>query len=72
MGIGLGLIIIAAWAIGSAILLNNFKEVLAERSVWAQILTTIILMVGCPFFFIVELLELALDSVLGDDWDDDS
>ena len=35
MGIGLGLIIIAAWAIGSAILLNNFKEVLAERSVWA-------------------------------------
>jgi hypothetical protein len=32
MGIGLGLIIIAAWAIGSAILLNNFKDVLAERS----------------------------------------
>jgi hypothetical protein len=32
----------------------------------------IILMFGCPFFFIVELLELALDAVLGDGWDDDS
>ena len=34
MGIGLGFFIIAAWAIGSAILLNNFKDVLAERNVW--------------------------------------
>jgi hypothetical protein len=32
----------------------------------------IILMFGCPFFFTVELLELALDAVLGDGWDDDS
>ena len=72
MGIGLGLIIMAAWAIGSAVLLNNFKDVLAERSAWVQLLTMIILMFGCPFFFIVELLELALDAVLGDGWDDDS
>ena len=72
MGIGLGLFIIIAWAIGSAILLNNFKEVLAERSAWVQLLTIIILMFGCPFFFIIELLELMLDAVLGDEWDDES
>ena len=58
------------WAIGTAILLYNFKDIMIDLGYVAQIFLVLILMVGTPFFFAVEVLEGLLDLILPEDWDE--
>ena len=62
-------ILFLAWSFGFWKLMSNFKEVLNQSDLLVQLGVIFILAIGTPFFFIVEILELGLDLLLGEDWD---
>lgn len=68
----MGLYIIAAvWFILAARLIMNFWDIMDEIGVLAQLVLMLVLTIGAPFFFIVELLELIIDFILPEGWDSD-
>jgi len=64
-------IIIAVWAILAIRLMMNFWDIMDEIGVLAQLVLMLVLTIGAPFFFIVELLELVIDLILPEGWDSD-
>lgn len=68
----MGLYIIAAvWFILAAKLIMNFWDTMDEIGVLAQLVLMLVLTIGAPFFFIVEILELVIDLLLPEGWDSD-
>ena len=63
----MGLYII--WVILAIRLIINFWDVMDEIGVLEQLILTLVLTIGAPFFFIVELLELIIDFILPEGWD---
>jgi len=64
-------LIIAVWAILAIRLMMNFWDIMDEIGVLAQLVLMLVLTIGAPFFFIVELLELVIDLILPEGWDSD-
>ena len=64
-------ITIAVWAILAIRLIMNFWDIMDEIDVLAQLVLMLVLTIGAPFFFIVELLELVIDLILPEGWDSD-
>ena len=62
-------ITIAVWIILAVRLIMNFWDIMDEVGVLAQLVLMLVLTIGAPFFFIVELLELAIDFILPEGWD---
>lgn len=63
--------IIAVWVILAIRLIMNFWDIMDEIGVLAQLVLMLVLTIGAPFFFIVELLELVIDLILPEGWDSD-
>ena len=63
----MGLYII--WLILAFRLIMNFWDIMDEIGVLAQLVLMLVLTIGAPFFFIVELLELVIDFILPEGWD---
>ena len=66
---GLCITIAAVWFILAARLIMNFWDIMDEIGVLAQLVLMLVLTIGAPFFFIVELLELVIDFILPEGWD---
>ena len=66
---GLYITIAAVWIILAIRLIMNFWDIMDEIGVLAQLVLMFVLTIGAPFFFIVELLELAIDFILPEGWD---
>jgi hypothetical protein len=64
-------ITIAVWVILAIRLITNFWDIMDEIGVLAQLVLMLVLTIGAPFFFIVELLELVIDLILPEGWDSD-
>lgn len=64
-------ITIAVWAILAIRLMMNFWDIMDEIGVLAQLVLMLVLTIGAPFFFIVEILELVIDLILPEGWDSD-
>ena len=63
--------IIAVWIILAIRLIMNFWDIMDEIGILAQLVLMLVLTIGAPFFFIVELLELVIDLILPEGWDSD-
>lgn len=66
---GLYIIIAVVWLLATIRLIMNFWDIMDEIGVLAQLVLMLVLTIGAPFFFIVELLELAIDCILPEGWD---
>lgn len=64
-------ITITVWIILAIRLMMNFWDIMDEIGVSAQLVLMLVLTIGAPFFFIVELLELIIDFILPEGWDSD-
>ena len=65
--LGMGLGVIAAWAILAWRLLEDNEELLDSIEAWRSVLATVILTLGAPVFFLSDLLEVLLDLIAGEE-----
>lgn len=66
--VGLFIIIaVALWLNWGMRLVENFEEELEQVSLWKNIAIQAILMFGAGFFFIEEMLEILIDTLIGED-----
>lgn len=67
----MGFFIVIIWCLLASMFFYNFRDVIENLSEFRQFLLVTILFIGAPFFFIVEILEILLDLILPEGWDDE-
>ena len=66
----MGFFIALIWCLLASMFFYNFRDIIEDLSEFRQFLLVLILLLGAPFFFIVEILEFLLDLILPEGWDD--
>ena len=67
----MGFFIVIIWCLLASMFFYNFRDIMENLSEFRQFLLVAILFIGAPFFFIVEILEILLDLILPEGWDDE-
>lgn len=65
------IIIEIMWMIMAATLMFQYIDMMKDLSKSDALVVIIVLFIGAPFFFMVNILEAILDTVFPEGWDDD-
>ena len=65
------IIIETIWMIMAAALMFQYIDMMKDLSKPDILVVIIVLFIGAPFFFMVNILEAILDAIFPEGWDDD-
>ena len=65
------IIIEIMWMVMAATLMLQYIDIMKVLSKFDILIVIIVLFIGAPFFFIVNILEAILDAIFPEGWDDD-
>ena len=64
------ILFIAVWGSAAIDMAMGFSEYASEMTVWEKVLLCLIVVLGAPFVIITKGIELLLDLILPEGWDD--
>lgn len=65
------IIIETMWTVMAATLMLQYIDIMKDLPKSDILIVIIVLFIGAPFFFIVNILEAILDAIFPEGWDDD-
>lgn len=65
------IIIEIIWMVMAAILMFQYIDMMKDLSKSDTLVVIIVLFIGTPFFFMVNILEAILDAIFSEGWDDE-
>ena len=65
------IIIEIMWTVMAATLILQYIDIIKDLPKSDILIVIIVLFIGAPFFFIVNILEAILDAIFPEGWDDD-
>ena len=60
-------VLAVAWAMIASRIMDNFAEDLPKLSKWRFLVLHMVVLIFAPVFFIEELLEIAIDLIIGEE-----